>query len=50
MASWHLVDADGRVASGGDAAIPLLRRASGGRALAALAERFPERSSAPTRG
>jgi predicted DCC family thiol-disulfide oxidoreductase YuxK len=41
MDSWHLVDADGRVASGGAAFVPLGRLLSGGRPLAALAGRFP---------
>jgi predicted DCC family thiol-disulfide oxidoreductase YuxK len=41
MASWHLVDADARIASRGAAFGPLARRLPGGRPLAALAERFP---------
>jgi predicted DCC family thiol-disulfide oxidoreductase YuxK len=41
MESWHLVDADGRVASGGAAFVPLGRLLPGGRPMAALAARFP---------
>jgi predicted DCC family thiol-disulfide oxidoreductase YuxK len=41
MASWHLVDPEGRVTSGGDAAAPLLRLLPGGDPLALLAERLP---------
>jgi predicted DCC family thiol-disulfide oxidoreductase YuxK len=41
MASWHLVDSQGRVFSGGAALGPLGRLLPGGRPLAALAQRFP---------
>jgi predicted DCC family thiol-disulfide oxidoreductase YuxK len=41
MASWHLVSADGSVASAGAAAAPLLRRLPGGRPLAAIADSVP---------
>jgi predicted DCC family thiol-disulfide oxidoreductase YuxK len=41
MASWHLVQADGRVRSAGAAFPPLLRELPGGAGLAVLAERFP---------
>jgi predicted DCC family thiol-disulfide oxidoreductase YuxK len=41
MASWHLVDADGSVHSGGAAAAPLVRLLPGGRPLAAILERMP---------
>jgi predicted DCC family thiol-disulfide oxidoreductase YuxK len=42
MASWHLVDSQGRVFSGGAALGPLGRLLPGGRPLAALAQRFPD--------
>jgi predicted DCC family thiol-disulfide oxidoreductase YuxK len=41
MASWHLVTADGRVYSAGEAFPPLLRLLPGGRPLAAAAAAFP---------
>ncbi|MFN3284836.1 MAG: thiol-disulfide oxidoreductase DCC family protein [bacterium] len=41
MASWHLVDPQGRVASGGRAVAPLLRLLPFGAPLAALAHAFP---------
>jgi predicted DCC family thiol-disulfide oxidoreductase YuxK len=41
MASWHLVDAGGRVLSAGAAAPELLRLLPGGRPVAALLARFP---------
>jgi predicted DCC family thiol-disulfide oxidoreductase YuxK len=41
MASWHLVDVDGGVHSGGPAGAPLLRLLPGGRPLAAVLERTP---------
>jgi predicted DCC family thiol-disulfide oxidoreductase YuxK len=41
MASWHLVAPDGEVWSAGAATAPLMRLLSGGRPIAALAERFP---------
>ncbi len=41
MASWHLVDPEGRVASGGRAVGPLLRLLPFGRPLAALVDAFP---------
>ncbi|MEK6250406.1 MAG: DCC1-like thiol-disulfide oxidoreductase family protein [Actinomycetota bacterium] len=40
-ASWHLVDADGRRRSAGEAGAALLRTLSGGAPLAVLLERFP---------
>ena len=40
-ASWHLVTPDGRVASGGRAVAPLLRRLPGGAPLAAIASAMP---------
>lgn len=40
-ASWHLVDGDGRVVSGGRAVAPLLRRLPGGRPFAAVASAMP---------
>src|SRR5207253_393836 len=40
-ASWHLVAPDGRRASGGAAAAPLLRLLPGGRAPAAILARAP---------
>jgi predicted DCC family thiol-disulfide oxidoreductase YuxK len=40
-ASWHLVTPDGRVASGGRAVAPLLRRLPGGAPLAAIASAVP---------
>lgn len=40
-ASWHLVSPDGRVASGGRAVAPLLRRLPGGVPLAAIASAMP---------
>jgi predicted DCC family thiol-disulfide oxidoreductase YuxK len=39
--SMHVVTADGRVLSAGEAVPPILRTRRGGRPLAALAERFP---------
>jgi predicted DCC family thiol-disulfide oxidoreductase YuxK len=39
--SWHLVDGDGKVFSGGAAAEPLSRLLPGGRPLAALFALFP---------
>jgi predicted DCC family thiol-disulfide oxidoreductase YuxK len=41
MASWHLVDSDGRVYSGGDALAPLLRLIPGGRPFAAVLVALP---------
>jgi predicted DCC family thiol-disulfide oxidoreductase YuxK len=41
MASWHLVDDDGRVYSGGDAFAPLLRLVPGGRPFAAALVALP---------
>ena len=41
MGSWHLVEPGGQLHSAGAAFGPLLRELPGGRALAALAERFP---------
>jgi predicted DCC family thiol-disulfide oxidoreductase YuxK len=41
MESWHLVDADGQVASAGAAFVPLGWLLPGGRPLAAAAARFP---------
>ena len=41
MASWHLVAADGAVASGGAAAAPLFHLLPGGRPLAKLAAAAP---------
>ena len=41
MASWHLVDADGRVNSAGAAFAPLFGLLPGGSPLASLAERAP---------
>ena len=41
MASWHLVTADGRVFSAGDALAPLVRLLPAGTPAAALAEAFP---------
>jgi predicted DCC family thiol-disulfide oxidoreductase YuxK len=42
MASWHLVDSDRKVLSGGAALPPLLRLLPGGRPLAAIAARAPK--------
>jgi predicted DCC family thiol-disulfide oxidoreductase YuxK len=44
MSSWHLVTADGRVASGGAAFAPLAELLPGGRPLAAVAARLPRAS------
>jgi predicted DCC family thiol-disulfide oxidoreductase YuxK len=41
MASWHLVDRNGRVYSGGEAFAPLLRLIPGGRPFAAMLSAFP---------
>jgi predicted DCC family thiol-disulfide oxidoreductase YuxK len=41
MATWHLVDPDGRVRSAGRAIAPLLRLLPGSTPLAVLAETFP---------
>jgi len=41
MASWHLVDDDGRVYSGGDALAPLVRLVPGGRPFAAALAALP---------
>lgn len=41
LSSWHLVDDDGRVLSGGDAFAPLLRDVPGARRLAPLLDRMP---------
>ena len=41
MASWHLVDDDGCVYSGGDALAPLLRLMPGGRPFAAALAALP---------
>ena len=41
FASWHLVTADGRVYSGGDAVAPLADLLPGGAPVAALARVFP---------
>jgi predicted DCC family thiol-disulfide oxidoreductase YuxK len=42
LASWHLVDEEGRVRSAGAAFPPLLRLLPGGRPLAALTARSPK--------
>lgn len=42
LASWHLVEGDGRVLSGGAAVPALARRLRGGRAIGTVAERFPD--------
>lgn len=39
--SWHLVSADGRVASGGAAVSRVLELLPGGKPLASVADRFP---------
>ena len=39
--SWHFVEADGSLYSGGDAVPRVLRHVKGGRALGRLAARFP---------
>jgi predicted DCC family thiol-disulfide oxidoreductase YuxK len=44
MASWHLVEPDGRVHSAGAAFAPLMRLLPGGRSLAPLFDRFPKAS------
>ena len=49
MASWHLVDADGRVYSAGAAFAPLLRELPRGGGLAALVSRFPGATEAAYR-
>jgi predicted DCC family thiol-disulfide oxidoreductase YuxK len=49
MASWHLVDAHGRVYSGGAAAAPLLRLLRGGRPLAMVLNTFPRTTDAAYR-
>jgi predicted DCC family thiol-disulfide oxidoreductase YuxK len=41
MASWHLVGDDGRVYSGGEAFVPLLRLVPGGGPLARALEAVP---------
>ena len=41
MASWHLVDSEGRVSSAGAGFAPLLRLLPGGGPPAALADRVP---------
>jgi predicted DCC family thiol-disulfide oxidoreductase YuxK len=41
LGSWHLVDADGRLHSGGAAAEPLARLLPGGQPLASLFAVFP---------
>jgi predicted DCC family thiol-disulfide oxidoreductase YuxK len=41
MASWHLVNDDGEVRSGGAAAPPLLKRLPGGLPFAMVAQAFP---------
>jgi predicted DCC family thiol-disulfide oxidoreductase YuxK len=41
MASWHLVEADGRVKSAGAGFAPVFRLLPGGSPLASLAERAP---------
>jgi len=46
LASWHVCDANGPVASGGAALPHALDRLPGGRPLAALAERFPRATEA----
>ena len=46
MASWHLVDADGRRSSAGAAVGPLLRLLPGGRLPARVAERSPRATEA----
>jgi predicted DCC family thiol-disulfide oxidoreductase YuxK len=46
MASWHLVEPDGRVHSAGGAFAPLLRLLPGGRLPAALAEAAPRVTTA----
>jgi predicted DCC family thiol-disulfide oxidoreductase YuxK len=40
--SWHVITRDGRIWSGGAAVPPLMARLPGGRALAAVAEAFPD--------
>lgn len=45
-ASWHLVDADGRVASGGAAVPAVLRLLPLGRPAAAVSSRFPRLTDA----
>jgi predicted DCC family thiol-disulfide oxidoreductase YuxK len=42
MASWHLVDLDGRIRSAGRAVAPLLRLLPAGTPLAVVAESFPK--------
>jgi predicted DCC family thiol-disulfide oxidoreductase YuxK len=49
LASWHLVDTDGRVYSGGAAAAPLLRLLRGGRPLARVLNAFPRATDAAYR-
>ena len=39
--SWHFIEPDGRLSSGGAAAEPLARMLPGGRPLAALFAEFP---------
>ncbi len=41
MASWHLVDPEGRRTSAGAAVAPLLRLLPGGAPAARMADRFP---------
>jgi len=53
MASWHLVDADGAVRSGGAAVAPLLRLLPAGAAPAWIVERIPtatDRAADPHNG
>lgn len=45
-ASWHLVEPDGALYSGGDAVPRVLRYVRGGRAAGRLAARFPRATSA----
>lgn len=42
IASWHLVDLDGRIRSAGRAVAPLLRLLPAGTPLAVVAESFPK--------
>ena len=47
--SWHLVDSDGSLYSGGEAIPHVLRHVKGGRALGRLAARFPRPAAAAYR-
>ncbi|HEX2195634.1 MAG TPA: DUF393 domain-containing protein [Actinomycetota bacterium] len=44
--SWHLVEADGTLYSGGEALPPVLRHVRGGRSAGRAAARFPRVASA----